>query len=62
LFPPPWRIVRDRRSSHYRIMDARDHCLAWVYVGRHNEQFKMLNSLEAEAMAKAIARLSLPKE
>jgi len=61
IFKPPWRILR-HESGNYRILDAADRTLCWIYVkGSRTMDQMLLEDEEAQILAKAIARLSRPQ-
>lgn len=55
--PRPWKITDN--GSAFKIMDANDRALAFVYYRRDGIVPEYLSAEEARNMAKAIARLSL---
>lgn len=62
LFPLPWRITRTD-AGHFKICDAHGRSLAYVYA--RNEpalRNEYLNTEEALAMARSIARMSVVRE
>ena len=59
IFKPPWRIVRDGESGHYRIHDAGEKVLCWIYIRKSETgDYHLPSDREARLLAQAFARVS----
>ena len=59
IFKPPWRVVRDGESGHYRIYDAGEKVLCWIYVRKsESTDYHLPSDREARLLPQTFARLS----